>query len=333
MILIMKTVPEPVAAPRQRAAVFVPFACAPAPALSATFGSHLVPLADGRPGLRRGLHVDILEPEAAPAPGEAVRSESEPAASRPAERPPILDFIASDETLDRYDEILVADGWRLDNYRRNPVFQNAHQYGDIIFTLGRALLTEVRHGKLYQRVEFATGVNPMARIAFGLYQHRFLNAVSVGFIPIRWQEGAPHSRAFPRSASAASGRGEDAPFRRKYLEQELLEVSAVGIPANPNALALGLKAGVVQKADLQDLLDLLRGLCDFPAPPGILPAALPTAPASPPAITPPLGDGCPPDFRSLPAAPRSSACASGSRRNEAHWLQLARDLRRLLREA
>lgn len=27
-------------------------------------------------------------------------------------------------------------------------------------------------------------------------------------------------------------------YSRKYLEQELLEVSAVGIPANPNALAL-----------------------------------------------------------------------------------------------
>jgi hypothetical protein len=56
----------------------------------------------------------------------------------------ILDFISSDETLDRYDEIIVASGWRLENYRRNPVFQNSHQYGDILFTLGKALITEVR---------------------------------------------------------------------------------------------------------------------------------------------------------------------------------------------
>jgi len=46
--------------------------------------------------------------------------------------------------------------------------------------------------------------------------------------------------------------------RRRYLEQELLEVSAVGIPANPNALALGLKAGVLEKSDLNALADLIR---------------------------------------------------------------------------
>jgi hypothetical protein len=40
----------------------------------------------------------------------------------------------------------------------------------------------------------------------------------------------------------------------------LLEVSAVAIPANPDALALGLKSGAVTKADLADTLDLLRSL-------------------------------------------------------------------------
>src|SRR5947207_4262802 len=53
-------------------------------------------------------------------------------------------------------------------------------------------------------------------------------------------------------------------FRRRYLEQELLEVSAVAIPANPNALALGLKSGAVEKADLRDLADLIRLTLDHP---------------------------------------------------------------------
>src|SRR4030095_5802655 len=98
---------------------------------------------------------------------------------------PLIDFTASDETLDRYDEIIVARGWRLENYRKHPIVQNAHQYGDILFTIGKALVTEVRGDRLYQRVEFATDINPMARIAYGLYKGRFLNAVSVGFLPIR----------------------------------------------------------------------------------------------------------------------------------------------------
>ena len=50
---------------------------------------------------------------------------------------------------------------------------------------------------------------------------------------------------------------EKTAWSRKYLEQELLEVSAVGIPANPNALILALKAGAVSENDLHDLRRLL----------------------------------------------------------------------------
>jgi len=159
----------------------------------------------------------------------------------------VLDFVSSDETLDRYNEIIQASGWKLSCYHRNPVFQNAHQYGDVIFTLGRALITEVRGGKLYQRIQFAIDVNPMARIAHGLYGGKFLKAVSVGFIPLRWEDG-----------------GGRAAYSRKYIEQELLEVSAVAIPANPNALALGLKSGAVEKSDLRNLADLLRLTLETP---------------------------------------------------------------------
>src|SRR5436305_6889847 len=203
--------------------------------LTTEFSERLVTLCDGRTGLRGGINVEVREPGAAGSESHAL--------------PAVLDFVASDETLDRYDEIISASGWRLENYQRNPVFQNAHKYGDIIFTLGKALVTEVRAGRLYQRIEFATDVNPMARIAYGLYKGKFLNAVSVGFIPVRWENG-----------SAEKG------FRRRYLEQELLEVSAVGIPANPNALVLGLKAGAVEKSDLQSLLEVIAPLAERKSP-------------------------------------------------------------------
>jgi hypothetical protein len=203
--------------------------------------------------------------------------------------PATLDFIASTATLDRYHEVIEPAGWRLDSYRKNPVFQNAHNYGDILFTLGRALITEVRSGlstinhqpstSLFQRIQFATDVNPVARIAYGLYKGGFLSAVSVGFIPLRWEDGgngSPGAQAAP------------AP-RRRYLEQELLEVSAVAIPANPDALALGLKSGAIAKADLQDTVDLLRGLVG----------------AAPPTDNP----------------------------QPSQWLDLARELRRVMRKA
>jgi len=199
------------------------------PETQASFSDRLVSLSDGRPGLRGSIHVEASEPTGS--------------AGVPAGEFPILDFRSSDETLDRYGEVITASGWNLDTYKRNPVFQNSHQYGDILFTLGRAVATEVREGKLFQRIEFAVDANPMARIAYNLYKGKFLTAVSVGFIPVRWEDGT-----------------EKTPYARKYLEQELLEVSAVAIPANPNALALGLKSGAVEKSDVKELADLLRSL-------------------------------------------------------------------------
>src|SRR6266704_3637610 len=227
----------------------------------------LIPLSDGRPGLRGTMPVEVRDPVQSGkdafhrvpdlGPGEASSTTPDTSCNS------CLDFISSDETLDRCDEIIVASGWSLSSYRRNPVFQNAHQYGDIIFTLGRALITEIRSGPpreaprgpstinsqpstyLFQRVQFATDVNPMAKIAYGLYRGKFLSAVSVGFIPVRWENGGP-----------------DTAFSRRYLEQELLEVSAVAIPANPQALALGVKSGAVQKADLSDLADLIHQTLD-----------------------------------------------------------------------
>jgi hypothetical protein len=210
--------------------------------LQSQFSDRLLTLSDGRPGLRGGIHVGIRTPGR-----DAVPGVPDPSAT--------LDFISSDETLDRYGEIISAAGWKLDNYIRNPVFQNAHQYGNIIFTLGRALITEVRQvaGRqaLFQRIQFAVNANPMSRIAHRLYSDGYLHTVSVGFIPIRWEDG-------PQSSSSSFSSSSSVPFRRRFLEQELLEVSAVSIPANPNALALALKSGAVEKTDLRDLSDLLR---------------------------------------------------------------------------
>jgi HK97 family phage prohead protease len=200
---------------------------------------NLIPLHDGRPGVRALMQVETREPQ-----GSTLEAGGSSA---------ILDFIASTATVDRYHEIIEPAGWRLESYRRNPVFQNAHNYGDILFTLGKALVTEVRAigtgQALYQRIQFATEVNPVARIAYGLYKGGFLNAVSVGFIPLKWEDG-----------NRTNGTdGTNGP-RRRYLEQELLEVSAVAIPANPDALALGVKSGAVCKADLQETFEVLRAV-------------------------------------------------------------------------
>ncbi|HSU55848.1 MAG TPA: HK97 family phage prohead protease [Candidatus Dormibacteraeota bacterium] len=191
------------------------------------FIERLITLPDGRPGLRSTIGVEICDPGKDDVPSVPDQ--------------PVLDFVSSDATLDRYQEIISPAGWKLDNYLRNPVFQNAHQYGDILHTLGKATVTEVRNGKLFQQIEFACDINPMAKIAYGLYRAKFLNAVSVGFVPVRWENG-----------------NDKTPYTRRFMEQELLELSAVAIPANPNALALGLKSGAIEKSDLRNLADLIH---------------------------------------------------------------------------
>src|SRR4051812_46377636 len=186
-------------------------------------------------------------------PSRTLHRELHPEATVPAESEHAprntLDFRSSDQTLDRYQEIISVAGWRLENYRKNPVVQNAHSYRNLADTIGKSLITEVRGDHLFQRVQFAVDENPVARLAYGLYKGGFLNAVSVGFIPLRWENGS-----------------QEAGYRRKYLEQELLEVSAVSIPANPNALTLGLKSGAIEKGDLEELFSLLKHFCNGGSP-------------------------------------------------------------------
>ena len=194
--------------------------------LEKTFGGRAVELCDGRTGLRGGL---------------AIQAKADP-------NLPIIEFTASDDTLDRYDEVIDAKGWDLTNYRRNPVFQNSHKYGDVVFTLGKSLVTEIRGNALVQQIEFAVDINPVARLAYDLYKGGFLNAVSVGFIPIEWEEGGGATK-----------------YRRKFIKQELLELSAVSIPANPNALANAVKSGAVDRSDLRELAEFLKEFCSTKA--------------------------------------------------------------------
>jgi hypothetical protein len=194
------------------------------------FGDRLVALCNGSAGLRGQLAVNITLDDS---------------------DPDLLTMRASDETLDRAGEIIDASGWRLANYEANPVVQNSHQYGDILFTIGKAVRTWVEGRSLLQVWKFASQANPLAKIARDLYRGGFLNASSVGFIPLEWENG-----------------GEKSAFMRRFTAQELLEVSAVGIPANPNALALAAKSGAVEKSDLLELYQLLKHFCNDCAAPG-----------------------------------------------------------------
>jgi HK97 family phage prohead protease len=191
------------------------------PELQQEFGARAVNLLGDRPGLRAGLKCEVRS-----APGEHT-----------------LDFVATDETVDRYNEVIRLDGWQLDNYRANPVVVDSHDYS-ILKILGNSPEITIADGKMTNRVHFAMD-NPLGVIAHGMAKGGFIRSQSVGFIPIAWENGK-------------TGQPD-----RTYTKQELLEISLVAIPANPGAtIGLALKSGAVNRADLKALFDVLKALCN-----------------------------------------------------------------------
>lgn len=130
-----------------------------------------------------------------------------------------VDITASDETVDRYGDVIVAAGWKLDNFAKNPVILIDHNYRvAAIVGSGEA---RIKGKKLKVRITHdAAAENEAAQMVSRLVESGLLRAVSVGFMPLKWE-------------SMRDKEGNWTGY--KYLEQDLLEVSWVAVPANPNA--------------------------------------------------------------------------------------------------
>jgi HK97 family phage prohead protease len=133
--------------------------------------------------------------------------------------------------VDSYGTILPVDKWDLKRYERNGIVGYMHDvYGeswtksadpDDIIGKGEAF---VEDEKLIVRITFEPKeLNERADKIFRKVQFGTLNAVSVGFVPTA------------KGHKGNEERGEN-PDVYYYNGQELLEVSVVNIPANPNAV-------------------------------------------------------------------------------------------------
>lgn len=166
-----------------------------------------------------------------------------------------MTFVASDGTRDSAHTVLNVKGWDLKRYNSNGIVGYQHKvYGsweatdnpDNIIGKGRAY---VEGDKLMLDVEFEPeGMNELADKIWKKLEFGTLKAVSVGFRPL---------------GKGMWGKGDEAPGEANetyyYAGQELLEVSVVNIPANPNALK--------RSADLvEEELAELRKQVEAPAP-------------------------------------------------------------------
>uniref|UniRef100_A0A6M3KRV3 Putative prohead protease n=1 Tax=viral metagenome TaxID=1070528 RepID=A0A6M3KRV3_9ZZZZ len=148
------------------------------------------------------------------------------------------EFIASTSDQDRDGEVIDVNGWDLKNFKKNPVIMFGHDYRSL--PIGRATKIGVRDGKLVNNVEFPPeGTYEFADIVERLVGAGFLKTESVGFVPKKWEDGDG---------------GEKTP-RRTYTKQELLEISIVPVPSNPNALMNAVEEGVITTKQLQAITE------------------------------------------------------------------------------
>ena len=125
-----------------------------------------------------------------------------------------VDVVASEESPDRLGDVIMASGWDLEAYARNPVLMWAHDYSRApIGTAG----VGVRGKQLHAAMSFDLP-DPFAAEIDRKYRQGFLRAVSVGFRP-----------TVPPKANKSDG--------WTFSNVELLEISAVPVPAHPAALA------------------------------------------------------------------------------------------------
>lgn len=126
--------------------------------------------------------------------------------------------IASTDDVDSHGEI-VEQSWDLTRYAANPVVLYGHDSREL--PIGHASDVGVVDGRLVATLHFASEkANPRAEQVWQLVREGVLRAVSVGFYPSDVRFEMRDGREVPVLAN-----------------NELLEISVVPVPANPNALA------------------------------------------------------------------------------------------------
>ena len=139
-------------------------------------------------------------------------------------------FIFSTDTKDRHGTRINPDGWRLDNFNKNGVASFQHRaYGDpdpdMIIGKANAWKSD---GRLVGTIDFETeDVNPLADKLYKKVNAGTLNAVSVGFVEHDGHWGGDEDRG-------VEGEDKDTYY---FDDVELMEISLVSVPSNPEALA------------------------------------------------------------------------------------------------
>lgn len=125
------------------------------------------------------------------------------------------------DSLDRDSEVLMPKGAQLKNYRKNPVYLWAHNWFEDLPPIGKVSKIKVDSESFRGIVDFDLN-DDFAAMIYDKYKNGFLNASSIGFIPIAVDATPVHE-------------GQQGVTFTKY---EVLENSGVPVPSNPDALQM-----------------------------------------------------------------------------------------------
>jgi len=143
-------------------------------------------------------------------------------------------IVASTGDIDRDNERIDPSAFKLslpDYLGKNPVILWAHDYSKP--PVGKATGGSIDSNGLYLDIEFAK--TEFAQEVQYLYDNGFMSSFSVGFIPKQWDR--------------------DKDGRVVFTEAELLETSAVPVPANGNAnIIRALKGAGFDKPEIAEYL-------------------------------------------------------------------------------
>jgi len=131
---------------------------------------------------------------------------------------------------DRDGEVVDAKGIDFSAYEKNAVLLWSHRYSDP--PIGKALWTKSDDSGLVVKFEFAK--TQFADEIYQLYKGKFLNAFSIGFIPLDFDTET-----------------------KTHKKISLLEVSAVPVPANENAIVMeAYQKGMIKSKRLKEDLEI-----------------------------------------------------------------------------
>lgn len=130
--------------------------------------------------------------------------------------------VASTAVLDRQGDVIEQDGWELKNFKKNPVILWGHNVREERPPIGKAEKVWIDGAGKSAKLMFKAKFDMADAFAADIYRkvkEGFLSMVSVGFLPMDWEQ--------LKSDELMGG--------NRFTKQELLEISFVPVPANPQA--------------------------------------------------------------------------------------------------